>query len=141
MQGVIALQQHWLLRVLQLLGFVVMPLLVLALCISAPTRNIGRCKSRWPQGCSADVKDRDGCTPLYCAAAWNRVEAVKELAALSCASSLQSEEGRMSVHVAAEQGWTHLIDVLVTDLHNQVGGLLSPECANLLKTLLAYLSQ
>lgn len=60
--------------------------------------------------------------PLYCAAAWNRVEAVKELAALGHSSCGQSEEGRMSVHVAAEQGWADLIKVLVSDMHNQVGG-------------------
>lgn len=24
-------------------------------------------------GCSPKVTDRDGCTPLYCAAAWNRI--------------------------------------------------------------------
>lgn len=72
------------------------------------------------QGCGVGVKDRDGCTPLYCAAAWNRLEAVKKLAALGCPSAVQSEEGRMSVHVAAEQGWTELIDVLVRTMHNQV---------------------
>ena len=34
------------------------------------------------QGCAAAVKDRDGCTPLYCAAAWNRLDAVRQLEAL-----------------------------------------------------------
>ena len=65
------------------------------------------------------VTDRDGCTPLYCAAAWNRTGAVRLLEQLSCPSSLRSLEGRTAVHVAAEQvraggsrgctrGWEHL---------------------------------
>lgn len=49
------------------------------------------------------VTDRDGCTPLYCAAAWNRIEAVRLLEKLQCPSSLRSLEGRTPVHVAAEQ--------------------------------------
>ncbi|KAK9806010.1 hypothetical protein WJX73_004689 [Symbiochloris irregularis] len=88
--------------------------------VAAGEGHMGAIAALYKLGCSAEVKDRDGCTPLYCAAAWNRVEAVKTLAALGCSPSLQSEEGRMSVHVAAEQGWTDLIDVLVTDMHNQV---------------------
>ena len=55
------------------------------------------------------VTDRDGCTPLYCAAAWNRVEAVRLLERLQCPPTLRSLEGRTAVHVAAEQvrarGW------------------------------------
>lgn len=55
---------------------------------------------------SPAVTDRDGCTPLYCAAAWNRIEAVRLLEQLHCPSSLRSLEGRTAVHVAAEQvGW------------------------------------
>ena len=49
------------------------------------------------------VTDRDGCTPLYCAAAWNRIPAVRLLEQLHCPSSLRSLEGRTAVHVAAEQ--------------------------------------
>lgn len=70
--------------------------------------------------CSFSVVDRDGCTPLYCAAAWNRVEAVRLLERLHCPSSLRSLEGRTAVHVAAEQGWVDLIDVLIRELGNQV---------------------
>lgn len=62
------------------------------------------------------MTDRDGCTPLYCAAAWNRVAAVRLLERLQCPSTLRSLEGRTAVHVAAEQGWVELIDVLVRDL-------------------------
>ena len=67
------------------------------------------------------MTDRDGCTPLYCAAAWNRLEAVRLLERLGCPSSLRSLEGRTAVHVAAEQGWVALIDVLISELGNQVG--------------------
>lgn len=55
------------------------------------------------QGCSPTVKDRDGCTPLYCAAAWNRMEAVRKLASLGSQAGVRSSEGRTPVHVAAEQ--------------------------------------
>ena len=55
------------------------------------------------QGCSPTVKDRDGCTPLYCAAAWNRMEAVRELERLGSQAGVRSLEGRTPVHVAAEQ--------------------------------------
>lgn len=65
------------------------------------------------------VTDRDGCTPLYCAAAWNRIEAVRLLESLHCPSSLRSLEGRTPVHVAAEQGWVELVEVLVRELGNQ----------------------
>lgn len=73
------------------------------------------------QGCAAAVKDRDGCTPLYCAAAWNQVEAVRQLDRLGCPSWQKSLEGRTPVHVAAEQGWVDLIDLLVKELKNKVG--------------------
>jgi ankyrin repeat protein len=73
------------------------------------------------QGCNPAVRDRDGCTPLYCAAAWNRTEAVKALDALGCPSWAKSEEGRTAVHVAAEQGWTELIELLVRQFKNKVG--------------------
>lgn len=65
------------------------------------------------------MKDRDGCTPLYCAAAWNRAEAVRRLDALGCPSWARSEEGRTAVHVAAEQGWTGLIELLVRHFKNK----------------------
>ena len=55
------------------------------------------------QGCSPTVKDRDGCTPLYCAAAWNRMEAVRKLESLGGQAGVRSQEGRTPVHVAAEQ--------------------------------------
>lgn len=71
------------------------------------------------QGSPPDVKDRDGCTPLYCAAAWNRAEAVRRLDALGCPSWARSEEGRTAVHVAAEQGWTDLIELLVRHFKNK----------------------
>lgn len=74
------------------------------------------------QGSPPDVKDRDGCTPLYCAAAWNRAEAVRRLDALGCPSWARSEEGRTAVHVAAEQGWTDLIELLVRHFKNKVCG-------------------
>ena len=73
------------------------------------------------QGSDPAVRDRDGCTPLYCAAAWNRIEAVKALDALGCPSWAKSEEGRTAVHVAAEQGWTELIELLVRQFKNKVG--------------------
>lgn len=66
------------------------------------------------------MKDRDGCTPLYCAAAWNQVEAVRQLDRLGCPSWQKSLEGRTPVHVAAEQGWVDLIDLLVRELKNKV---------------------
>lgn len=72
------------------------------------------------QGCDPGAKDRDGCTPLYCAAAWNRPAAVKKLDELGCPSWVRSEEGRTPVHVAAEQGWVALIDLLVRELRNKV---------------------
>ena len=59
------------------------------------------------QGCSPTVKDRDGCTPLYCAAAWNRMEAVQKLASLGSQAGVRSSEGRTPVHVAAEQVLLH----------------------------------
>jgi ankyrin repeat protein len=64
--------------------------------------------------------DRDGCTPLYCAAAWDRVEAVRLLEKLGCPAEARSLEGRTAVHVAAEQGWADLLEVLVRELGNQV---------------------
>lgn len=72
------------------------------------------------QGSDPGAKDRDGCTPLYCAAAWNRPAAVKKLDELGCPSWVRSEEGRTPVHVAAEQGWVSLIDLLVRELRNKV---------------------
>lgn len=72
------------------------------------------------QGSDPGAKDRDGCTPLYCAAAWNRPAAVKKLDELGCPSWVRSEEGRTPVHVAAEQGWVALIDLLVRELRNKV---------------------
>lgn len=60
------------------------------------------------------MRDRDGCTPLYCAAAWNRLEAVQLLEQLGCAADERSEEGRTAVHVAAEQGWVELLDYLIS---------------------------
>lgn len=30
-------------------------------------------------GCDPAIKDCDGCTPLYCAAAWNQIEVVRYL--------------------------------------------------------------
>ena len=70
--------------------------------------------------CLPAVVDRDGCTPLYCAAAWNRLAAVRLLHRLGCPSSLRSLEGRTAVHVAAEQGWVELLEVLIGELGNQV---------------------
>ena len=72
------------------------------------------------QGSDPGAKDRDGCTPLYCAAAWNRPAAVKKLDELGCPSWVRSEEGRTPVHVAAEQGWVALIDLLVRELRTKV---------------------
>ena len=66
------------------------------------------------------MKDRDGCTPLYCAAAWNQLEAVRQLDKLGCPSWVKSQEGRTPVHVAAEQGWVELVDLLVKELKNKV---------------------
>ena len=80
------------------------------------------------QGCNPAVKDHDGCTPLYCAAAWNRAEAVQRLDALGCPSWARSQEGRTPMHVAAEQGWADLIDILVHQLNNEVSeALIAPE--------------
>ena len=72
------------------------------------------------QDCAAAVKDRDGCTPLYCAAAWNQLEAVRQLDKLGCPSWVKSQEGRTPVHVAAEQGWVELVELLVKELKNKV---------------------
>ena len=72
------------------------------------------------QGADPGAKDRDGCTPLYCAAAWNRPAAVRKLNELGCPSWVRSEEGRTPVHVAAEQGWVALIDLLIRELRNKV---------------------
>ena len=72
------------------------------------------------QGCEPVVKDRDECTPLYCAAAWNRAEAVKCLSGMGCPSWVRSTDQRTAVHVAAEQGWTDLIDLLVRNFKNKV---------------------
>ena len=72
------------------------------------------------QGSDPGVRDRDGCTPLYCAAAWDRGAAVRALDALGCPAWARSGEGRTAVHVAAEQGWTDLIDLLVRHLKNKV---------------------
>ena len=66
------------------------------------------------------MKDRDECTPLYCAAAWNRAEAVKCLSGMGCPSWVRSTDQRTAVHVAAEQGWTDLIDLLVKNFNNKV---------------------
>jgi Ankyrin repeats (3 copies) len=56
------------------------------------------------QGCDPTALDRDGCTPLYCAAAWNRLDTVRTLAHdLGCDPRAKSGEGRTPVHVAAEQ--------------------------------------
>ena len=56
------------------------------------------------QGCDPTALDRDGCTPLYCAAAWNRLDTVRTLARdLGCDPRAKSGEGRTPVHVAAEQ--------------------------------------
>jgi Ankyrin repeats (3 copies) len=56
------------------------------------------------QGCDPTALDRDGCTPLYCAAAWNRLDTVRTLARdLGCNPRAKSGEGRTPVHVAAEQ--------------------------------------
>lgn len=89
------------------------------------------------QGCEAAVKDRDGCTPLYCAAAWNRAEAVRRLEQLGCPSWARSEEGRTAVHVAAEQGWTALIELLVKHLKNKVTAF---EWTIVIKVLLHHLT-
>jgi len=62
------------------------------------------------------ARDRDGCTPLYCAVAWNRIEVIRELQRMVCPFWVQSEEGKTAVHVAAEQGWAELIEILVTEL-------------------------
>ena len=67
-----------------------------------------------PQGCDPAARDRDGCTPLYLAAAWNRLGAVKLLARIGGSAALApSKEGRTPVHVAAEQGWSEAVRVLV----------------------------
>ena len=66
------------------------------------------------QGCDPAARDRDGCTPLYFAAAWNRLGAVKLLARIGGSAALApSKEGRTPVHVAAEQGWSEVVHVLV----------------------------
>jgi len=84
------------------------------------------------------VKDRDGCTPLFCAAAWNQVEAVRQLDRLGCPSWQKSLEGRTPVHVAAEQGWVELIDLLVKELKNKVppsSGTSTPSTPSSLESL------
>jgi ankyrin repeat protein len=48
------------------------------------------------------------------------IDVVRELHKLGCPSWAQGEEGRTAVHVAAEQGWVDLLDVLVEDLDNIV---------------------
>ena len=68
---------------------------------------------------AAAVTDRDGCTPLYCAAAWNRIEAVRLLERLHCPSSLRSLEGRTAVHVAAEQVGQRCASRLLLGAHGQ----------------------
>ena len=68
------------------------------------------------------MKDRDECTPLYCAAAWNRAEAVKCLSGMGCPSWVRSSDQRTAVHVAAEQGWADLIDLLVRNFKNEASG-------------------
>lgn len=45
---------------------------------------------------------------------------MKKLDELGCPSWVRSEEGRTPVHVAAEQGWVALIDLLVRELRNKV---------------------
>ena len=45
---------------------------------------------------------------------------MKKLDELGCPSWVRSEEGRTPVHVAAEQGWLALIDLLVRELRNKV---------------------
>ena len=76
--------------------------------------------SMYAQGCEPDVKDRDDCTPLYCAAAWNQAEAVRCLNSMGCPSWVRSTDQRTAVHVAAEQGWTDLVDILVRQFKNRV---------------------
>ena len=72
------------------------------------------------QGCGVEVKDRDGCNPLYAAVAWNRLEAVMQLFVMGCPAAVKSNDGRMPIHTAAEQGWVELIDLLVQNMGNQV---------------------
>ena len=48
------------------------------------------------------------------------MEAVRQLDRLGCPSWQRNFEGRTPVHVAAEQGWDDLIDLLVRELKNKV---------------------
>jgi hypothetical protein len=71
------------------------------------------------QGCDPAARDRDGCTPLYCAAAWNRGEAVLALDALGCPAWARSSDGRTPAHAAAEQGWDDMLDLLAHRLESK----------------------
>ena len=63
------------------------------------------------QGCPAGARDLEGCTALQTAATWNQIELVRVLEArgLSCLS--KAEDGKTAMHIAAEQGWTELVQV------------------------------
>ena len=98
------------------------PIVIALLHEISPTKThlVDASVSGHVQGCEPDVKDRDDCTPLYCAAAWNQAEAVRCLDSMGCPSWVRSSDQRTAVHVAAEQGWTDLIDLLVRQFKNRV---------------------
>ena len=63
------------------------------------------------QGCPAGARDLEGCTALQTAATWNQIELVRVLEARGLSSLSKAEDGKTAMHIAAEQGWTELVQV------------------------------
>lgn len=63
------------------------------------------------------------CTPLSCAAEWHQTEMVRFLSNLGCKANSKDKWSCTPVHVAALQGWSDLVEVLVNDLGMKVQAL------------------
>ena len=79
-------------------------------CVKAPIAELGLAKSI-P---TTSIHDKGS---LHLFAAYPRRKKRNLMA--GCPSWMRSQEGRTPVHVAAEQGWGELIDLLVRELKNK----------------------
>ena len=79
------------------------------------------------QGCPAGARDLEGCTALQTAATWNQIELVRVLEARGLSSLSKAEDGKTAMHIAAEQGWTELVQVRAI-LHRSMAGWSRPKC-------------
>eukprot|EP00884_Botryococcus_braunii_P018115 jgi/Botrbrau1/4988/Bobra.0396s0014.1 len=72
------------------------------------------------KGQDIDTLSGERCTPLYCAAEWHQTEMVRHLSVLGCNPIPGDARCCTPVHVAALQGWSDLLAVLINELGQKV---------------------